>query len=67
LGYVFKTLGRLELAQVYVLEKESFLSISMKKLNGVDGMRFYKKALCISVHQTNLIPCNHITLEWDGA
>jgi hypothetical protein len=64
---VFKTLGRLDLAQVYVLEKERFLSISIKRLNGVDGMSFYKRALRISVRQTNLIPCNHITLEWDGA
>jgi hypothetical protein len=67
LGNVFKTLGRLDLAQVYVLEKEIFLSISIKRLNGVDGMSFYKRALRISAHQTNLIPCNHITLEWDGA
>jgi hypothetical protein len=67
LGNVFKTLGRLGLAQVYVLEKERFLSISIKRLNGVDGMSFYKRALRISVCQTNLIPCNHITLEWDEA
>jgi hypothetical protein len=67
LGNVFKTLGRLDLAQVYVLEKERFLSISIKRLNGVDGMSFYKRALRISVRQTNLIPCNHITLEWDEA
>jgi hypothetical protein len=40
LGNVFKTLGRLDLAQVYVLEKERFLSISIKRLNGVDGMSF---------------------------
>jgi hypothetical protein len=47
-------------------KKERFLSISIKRLNGVDGMSFYKRALRISVRQTNLIPCNHITLEWDG-
>jgi hypothetical protein len=64
-----KNLGKiLTLPDRKFWKKESFLKVFLgKHQNGDDGRSFYKRALRISVRQTNLIPCNHITLKWDGA
>jgi hypothetical protein len=65
LGNVFKTLVRFWPYRVYV-RKETFWKIGQRGFGGKEEL-LEKQHMVLGNLMDPTFPCNHITLEWDGA